>query len=659
MRKRMGVVAATGTALALALAPAAGALPTWSSANPVAGAGEAVDLAMGSSGDVAVTWTGVLAGKLTAEVATRPPAGGFSAPHTLSPVGGEARAGEVAEDAAGEAIAAWPATVGGSNLIVEATTVVGGVPSTPVKLSAPGQNAAMPSLAADERGDAILAWIRNNGSDDIVQASFRAAGGQFGAPVNLSAEGGNALAPKVAIDAAGDATVVWERNNGAEEVVEEATRPAATRHFTAPAPLSSSTGNPVEPAVAMNAEGDTAVTWVHIGAGKQIQLAARPAGGTFGAPVNVAGEVFNASQPQVALDGRGDPTVVWTGDFVIEYASGTRVGVFSPAKGLAFEAWYPSIAEDSAGETVVGYATVIALDAGAALRPAGGTFGAAQQVSAPGEIAGGGPNGLNVAMSADGDGAIGFVAQEPSGEAIPKVSLLDAVGVAFGGVSIPATATAGTPVTFSAEPLDAIFPRPAVTWAFGDAATGSGDSLTHTFADPGTYSVAVTATVAPGDSVTQTGTIVVAAPPAPPAATPVFAATTPVFAVASLASTAVTADRHGHVSLKVACRAGGATCAGTVKLTLAAAATGLAVAARASGTPVTVTAGEASFSVAAGASATVSMALPTPVLGLLKRRHRLTFVVAFESHSAGGQSATSSGKLLVKAYAKPQGKKKH
>jgi PKD repeat protein len=643
--KLTGVVAAIVAALAFGLPAAASAAGVWSTESTLGGGG-ATDVAMGARGDVALAWVGSLSGKLSAQIATRPPSGSFSTPHLLSPAGGEARAPLVAEDAVGEAVAVWPASVGGSNLILEASTVVDGVPSTPVKLSAPGQNAFEPAVAVDERGDAIVAWARNNGTNDIVQASFRPAGGSFGAPVSLSAEGSNAMSPKVAIDAAGDATVVWERY-GTETVVEEAARPAATGVFSKPAALASSTGNPIEPAVAMDAAGDTTVAWVQIGAGKKIQVAMRPAGGKFGEPVSLTGEALDANQPQVALDGKGDPTVVWTGDFVIEYASGTRAGVFSPPKGLAFEAWYPSVAEDSAGDTVVGYATIEALAAGAAFRPAGGVFGPDQEVSSAGQIVGGGPGALNVAISADGDGAFGFSAQEPSGEALSRVSLLDTTGVALGGVSIPSTATAGVPVSFSVEPLDTVFPEPTVTWAFGDAQTASGDSVTHVFADPGTYSVTVTATAVPGDSTTQSGTIVVSAPTAP------AAPATPALHAATLGSATAVADRHGRVPLRVVCPAGGAACPGTVALALPASASGLAVAARASAIPVTVAAGRAAFSAAPGAGATVEVALPAVVVKLLQRHHRLTLRATLETRGGPGQLATAEAQVVVKAPTKP------
>jgi hypothetical protein len=642
VRRRIVIVTAIGAAVALAGPSAADAAPVWSAASPLGSGGEQMDVAMGAHGDVAMAWASFVAGKLTAQVVTRAPSESFSVPLMLSSSGSESKAPVVAVDGAGEAVAVWPAV--GSNYIIEAATVSGAAVSAAQKLSAPGENAISPAVTVDERGDAIVAWTRDNGSEQVVQAAFRPAGGHFGTAVNLPTKSGNAMHPEVAIDAAGDATVVWERFNGADEIVEQATRLAATGAFTAPTELANSSAYPMEPSVAMNAAGDTAVAWVSPGVEKVIQAAARPAGGSFGKPANLTGEVPAASQPQVALDGQGESTVVWTGNFVVEYATGTRTGVFSGPKGLAFEAWYPSIAEDAAGDTLVGYATVIGLDADAVFRPAGGAFGASQQVSPVGQIVGGGASAINVAMSEDGDGAFGFVAQQES-EVSAEVGLLDSAGVAPGEVSIPASATAGSPVSFSAAPVDAVFPQPTVTWAFGDAASASGDTVTHTFVDPGTYSVSVTATVAPGDSETHTGTITVVAP---------VLSATPAFHAAKLDASTVTADRQGRVHLLVACPAGGAACAGTVTLTLPVTASGLAVAARAQGTRVTVAAGNASFNASAGASTMVSISLPTRVLQLLKRHHHLTLTVTLESHNASGQSATTSGKLLIKAYVKPK-----
>jgi plastocyanin len=608
---------------------------------------------MGSGGGAAVAWLGP--GQVV-QVATRQPLGGFSSPLDLSPAG-ENRAPQVAEDAAGDATVVWYTF--GSNFLVEAATVTGGMPSAPVTLSAAGKKALLPTVAMNDRGDTIVAWTRGEGSIGVVQASFRPAGGSFGAPVSLSPDGESATAPRVAIDDAGDATVVWDRNNGGHELVEEATRPAATGNFSKAAVLSNEAESAIQPFVVMNAEGDTAVTWAASnGAAHVVQVSVRPAGGTFDKAVSVSTEAANAAFPQVALDGRGDPGVVWTlefgGDLIVQYAAGTSLGTFPTVQDLAFESWAPSIAEDPAGDTLVSYGNSLSYSAFVIVRPAGGRFGEPQEVSPAGQTVS--PNGesdeqgLNAAMDNNGDGAVGYTIQDS--EDLPEVSLLDAGGPTLKNVSIPATATAGAPVSFSVAPVDQVDPTPGVSWSFGDASTASGDTVTHTFANPGTYSVSVMAEAAPGDSATHTGTITIV-DPVPPAV--------PAFHAATLGTATATADSHGRLHLQVACPAGGAACAGTVTFTLPATASGLAVTARTNGTPVTVAAGYASFSAAAGASTTVSIALPTPVLQLLKRHHHLTLTVALESHNASDQSATTSGKVVVKAYVKPKkakGKKK-
>jgi PKD repeat protein len=644
MRGRTAVVTAVCAAVALGTPVVADATPTWLAASPLSqSAAESADTAMGSGGGAAVAWLGP--GQVV-QVATRQPHGGFSSPLDLSPAG-ETRAPQVAEDAAGDATVVWYTF--GSNFLVEAATVTGGMPSAPVTLSAAGKKALLPTVAMNDRGDTIVAWTRGEGSIGVVQASFRPAGGSFGAPVSLSPGGESATAPRVAIDDAGDATVVWDRNNGGHELVEESTRPAATGNFSKAAVLSNEAESAIQPFVAMNAEGDTAVTWAASnGAAHVVQVAMRPAGGTFDKAVSVSTEAANAAFPQVALDGRGDPGVVWTlefgGDLIVQYAAGTSLGTFPTVQDLAFESWAPSIAEDPAGDTLVSYGNSLSYSAFAIVRPAGGRFGEPQEVSPAEQIVSPEGNsdeqGLNAAMDNNGDGAVGYTIQ--GSEDLPEVSLLDAGGPTLKNVAIPATATAGAPVSFSVAPVDQVDPTPGVSWSFGDASTASGDTVTHTFADPGTYGLSVTAEAAPGDAATHTATITVTEP------------VVPAFRAAMLGTSTIIADSHGGVHLEVTCPAGGTLCAGTATLTLPATASGLAVAARAQGTPVTVAAGTASFSTAAGASTTVSIALPTLVLKLLKRHHHLTLTVALESHNASGQSATTSDKVLVKAYVKPK-----
>ena len=126
-----------------------------------------------------------------------------------------------------------------------------------------------------------------------------------------------------------------------------------------------------------------------------------------------------------------------------------------------------------------------------------------------------------------------FVADEDGGAAAfwvaapstLRVSAFDAGGPNLTSASIPATATAGAAVTMSAGFADlwSGLAGPA-SWSFGDGAGATGSVVSHSYAAPGTYTVAVTAADRLGNPTTVTYRISVTAaagPAAPPRLTAV------------------------------------------------------------------------------------------------------------------------------------------
>ncbi len=93
----------------------------------------------------------------------------------------------------------------------------------PVAISATGDYAASPHVALDSEGNATAVWDRWNGSDTVVESSFRPAdspgarpktsrsrdwkGNSFPAPTMRSP-------PQVVVDRNGNLTVLWERDPG-------------------------------------------------------------------------------------------------------------------------------------------------------------------------------------------------------------------------------------------------------------------------------------------------------------------------------------------------------------------------------------------------------------------------------------------------------------
>src|SRR5262245_13072658 len=81
-------------------------------------------------------------------------------------------------------------------------------------ISAAGEDTQAPRVAVDAAGNATAVWLGTEGATGLVKSSTRPAGGPWSAPATLSAAGQNAGDPQIAVDPAGNATVVWSRYNG-------------------------------------------------------------------------------------------------------------------------------------------------------------------------------------------------------------------------------------------------------------------------------------------------------------------------------------------------------------------------------------------------------------------------------------------------------------
>ncbi len=161
------------------------------------------------------------------QAATRPPGGIFGIPIDLSAPGQNASAPQITTAGDGTVTAVWERSDGSNEIIQAATRPPGGIFGPPGDLSAPGRNAFSPQITTAPDGTSTVVWYRNNGSTEIVQAATRPPGGGFGAPVDLSAPGQSATAPRITTAADGTATVGWVRNNGSNYIIQAATRPPA------------------------------------------------------------------------------------------------------------------------------------------------------------------------------------------------------------------------------------------------------------------------------------------------------------------------------------------------------------------------------------------------------------------------------------------------
>ena len=93
-------------------------------------------------------------------------------------------------------------------------------------VSTAGRNASQPAIDVDGDGNAVAVWTESQGSNVRVTAAERPAGGSFGSVQTVSAAGQNADRPRVSIDSAGKAVAAWVQYAGANGQIQVATRPA-------------------------------------------------------------------------------------------------------------------------------------------------------------------------------------------------------------------------------------------------------------------------------------------------------------------------------------------------------------------------------------------------------------------------------------------------
>jgi hypothetical protein len=540
---RAATVAAWMLTAALAVAaPSAWAAPAWLAQPDLTASGDNASLpavAMNGPGDIVVAWQRSSGGDVFAQASLRDAGTNSSTPVPLGPAGLSALGTpQAAIDDAGNAIVVWQQPDGLTlNTIVRAALrPAGGSFGEPVTVSATGTVSIHPHVAMNAAGDAIVVWEHVANSDVVVQAAVRPAGGAFAAPVDVSAAGLQAPLPDVAIDNAGNATVVWTQTTAAGATAQAATRPAGGA-FAAPVDLSA-TGQVSGARVGGDGAGETVAVWAHVDAASHwvVQAATRPAGGGFTAPVDLSVAGRDAVDPQVALDAAGNALAVWSrsdgATGIVQLATRPAGGSFTaPADVSAAggEARVPDVAAGPSGDAAVtwqrsdGTNTIVQ----AAVRPAGTGFGPVTDLSAPGRDA----VAPRLGVDTGGDAIVVWQRSEGT-NTNDQAAGYDAAGPQLRGQSIPATATTGTAASYAVSPLDVWSPVGSTQWIFDDGTSASGASVAHDFASPGDHVVAVTATDALGNTTSATRLVTVAAapvqdrPPPPPPPPPPPAACT-------------------------------------------------------------------------------------------------------------------------------------
>jgi hypothetical protein len=433
-------------------------------------------------------------------------------------------------DAAGDANAMW----WDGDTIDVATAPGDGAWSTPVQVD-PGVSNVIdtPSMAEDAAGDVIVAFDTDQSgqlSPYQIWWTERPAGGSWSTPRELVGASGDPES-QVSGDANGDFVVWWEDYLSPNEVLAADVRPAgggweATARYVSPMGPAPSINNPD---VVLGPGGTAHAIWSSATSPPVLDSSDFSPGGTDGgtwspsAQVTIAGS--GATFPLIGFDTAGDETLVWSpvsgGMSGIDAASRPAGGSWSgpttllPMGDGGFTT--PSLSVSPSGQAVAGFAdqTGTPPTTELSLRPAGGSWQPAIELS---PYDSGSQNAPSLGQDNAGDVLAAW--QENIGQIQSWDEVYDANGPVMTNPSIPTNGTVGVPVTFAVTPLGTWSPVTSTQWSFGDDTAAIDQTVSHTYSQPGKYTVSASAGDAQGNSSTSSGTITISTAPPPAPASP-------------------------------------------------------------------------------------------------------------------------------------------
>ncbi|MEI2702945.1 MAG: PKD domain-containing protein [Baekduia sp.] len=465
----------------------------------------------------------------------------------------------------GNVTVAWS---GSSELWTATKTKSSGVWSTPTPVEPGVGNDTGPSLAPLPGGRMVAVWTNDDAGSYTVRLSVRDADGTGWGPVTELAQsdatGLNSVA--AAVNRNGSGVAFWIANVGGQKALRAARFGAEAGSWEQADDITTMTGNAFHQGVDIASDGSATAVWI----GDDIATAAYlPAGSSDWSAADQIGTGPELLASVGALPG---------GRFVATYQRMTSMysatairRSFEPGAG----GWGPEV---NMTPNLGGMPSVHTNAAGDAFVSMLGANDGAQLPGVGGALLAHGASAWDSGLAVDefsfnynyglvrgdldglGNGLVTWV--DGSGERV-NVAALDGSAPSLSGVSVPASAVSGVPVTMHASASD-VWSDISYDWDFGDGRSAGGASASHTFA-AGTYDVTVTATDESGNSASRSATIVVSDPPAPPDddsdddAPPVV---NPPLIEARLAGRTVTLN--AKLSLKK-----GKRCSGTVRATTA------------------------------------------------------------------------------------------
>lgn len=199
--------------------------------------------------------------------------------------------------------------------------------STADRLSLPGFNSISPAAAMDDHGNAVIAWIQEDGKDQrVLKGEYRE--GKWSKPASfaaaLSPAGGDAKNVKVAMAANGDIIIAWEQRVKGKSYIMLAEKRQGKWRIPKSLAEHISFGEAFawEVNAAMDAAGNSVIVWdQETSSGQHAVYKSTYLNGVWQHPVSLADSISpqdsrggDAIMPKVVMNNRGEALIVWEQD---------------------------------------------------------------------------------------------------------------------------------------------------------------------------------------------------------------------------------------------------------------------------------------------------------------------------------------------------------
>jgi hypothetical protein len=240
----------------------------------------------------------------------------WSPPFSVSESATAATEPQLAVAPAGDATVVWAGYEGLGDPVVLARKIEATGQLGPIQhVTEPGETGTSPDVAVDADGNATVVWTKLDGGDAIVRARRITVSGTLEDAQDVSVPGEDANSAQVAVDAADNAIVAWRRPDSRGHTI-QARRIDAAGGLGTIVDISDGSTNDSTFEVAAGSSGNAFVVWVDsAGSGGGVIEARRiAAGGGLGPITDLSATGEIGFDPQIAVDAAGLPTAAWQRD---------------------------------------------------------------------------------------------------------------------------------------------------------------------------------------------------------------------------------------------------------------------------------------------------------------------------------------------------------